>query len=195
MRGYHLFNCVASDQSTNFAVQMIKSPASDMLSPDPDATKAASAFHKSAEVTAERGATEPIMLFIHPMWDNESQRIGKQKCTPDGYRLHVIAELLGFAGLLSLLAVMIFWGWHWINGTFLAALLWWAIAPVGLGLISDQVMRRSWRMAYAKGFEYDYDRREASWMEAGERRTYKYESSPMLTTSSTDTSTGHHPEH
>ena len=40
------------------------------------------------------------MLFIYPMWDNESQRIGKQKCTPKGYNLHVIAELLGFIGLL-----------------------------------------------------------------------------------------------
>ena len=34
------------------------------------------------------------MLFIHPMWDNESQRIGKQKCTPAGYALHVIAEMV-----------------------------------------------------------------------------------------------------
>gem|GEM_PF-3837790 len=25
------------------------------------------------------------MFFVYPMWDNESQRIGKKKCTPLGY--------------------------------------------------------------------------------------------------------------
>lgn len=45
-------------------------------------------------------AVECGMLFIHPMWDNESQRIGKRKCTPAVYALHAIAEMIGFAGLL-----------------------------------------------------------------------------------------------
>ncbi len=48
------------------------------------------------------------MLFINPMWDNESQRIGKQKCTPLGYRLHKIfiyalaGLLFGLAGMMQL---------------------------------------------------------------------------------------------
>jgi hypothetical protein len=46
------------------------------------------------------------MLFIYPMWDNESQRIGKQMCTPLGYKLHETAELLGFIGLLLLLSTV-----------------------------------------------------------------------------------------
>ena len=38
-------------------------------------------------------AVECGMLFIHPTWDNEGQRIGKRKCTPageQGVRLRVI---------------------------------------------------------------------------------------------------------
>ncbi len=38
------------------------------------------------------------MLFIHPMWDNESERVGMQKCTPLGYRLHHTGEGVGFFG-------------------------------------------------------------------------------------------------
>jgi hypothetical protein len=40
------------------------------------------------------------MLFINPMWDNEAERIGKQKCTPLGYALHAISDLIGFIALL-----------------------------------------------------------------------------------------------
>src|SRR5688572_13576293 len=33
------------------------------------------------------------MPFINPMWDSESERIGKQKCTRLGYALHEIPGL------------------------------------------------------------------------------------------------------
>ena len=51
------------------------------------------------------------MLFIHPMWFHESQRLGQRACTPVGYALHGIAELIGFAGLLALLvaAIVVVW--------------------------------------------------------------------------------------
>ena len=48
------------------------------------------------------------MLFLYPMWDSESQRIGKKKCAPLGYRLNGIAELLGFIGLILLTAVAVY---------------------------------------------------------------------------------------
>ena len=32
------------------------------------------------------------MLFIHPMRDYESRRIGMQKCYPVGYNLHAIGK-------------------------------------------------------------------------------------------------------
>lgn len=114
------------------------------------------------------------MLFIHPMWDNESQRIGKQKCTPAGYALHMIAELIGFAGLLILLAVLGFLAWKWLAATFRVALLWLLALPLGLGVVSEVLFQYSWWLALRRGFRYDYERREASWLEQGERRTYKY---------------------
>jgi len=86
------------------------------------------------------------MLFIYPIWDNESQRIGKQKCTPLGYKLHGTAE--------------------------------------GLGLISEALYRFSWKLADMKGFQYDHETRTANWMEAGQRREYKWESDRK----------GHHPK-
>lgn len=114
------------------------------------------------------------MLFIHPMWDNEGQRIGKQKCTPTGYALHAIAELIGFAGLLMLLAVPAFLAWKWFADTFRASLLWLLAVPFGLGIISEALFHYSWWLARRKGFRYDFERREASWTEGGERRTYKH---------------------
>jgi hypothetical protein len=32
------------------------------------------------------------MLFIHPMWDSETERLGKKACTPTGYALHGLAD-------------------------------------------------------------------------------------------------------
>lgn len=119
-------------------------------------------------------AFDSEMLFIHPMWDNESQRVGKQKCTPGGYALHGIAELIGYVGLSALLAVPAVWAWNWFAGTFRASLFWLLAVPFGIGLVSEVLFLYSWWLALRKGFRYDYERREASWMEGGERRTYKY---------------------
>ena len=114
------------------------------------------------------------MLFIHPMWDHESQRIGKQKCTPAGYTLHVIAEMVGFLGLLFLFAIPAVLVWQWWAGTFDSSLFLLFTVPFGLGVASEILFQFSWWLALRRGFQYDYERCEASWMEAGERRTYKY---------------------
>ena len=108
------------------------------------------------------------------MWDNESQRIGKQKCTPIGYRLHVIAELTGFVGLLLLLAAAVVLIFKWLAGTFHASLLWLLAVPFFLGIVSEALFQFSWWLALRKGFHYDYERREASWTDAGERRSYRH---------------------
>ena len=115
------------------------------------------------------------MLFIHPMWYSESQRLGKQKCTPTGYTLHVIAELIGFVGLLLLLVVPLILFSAWVLGTFRTSLWWLFAIPFSLGVLSEVLMQFSWWLALRKGFQYDYERSEASWIEAGERRTYKYQ--------------------
>jgi hypothetical protein len=114
------------------------------------------------------------MFFIHPMWDHEAERIGKRRCTPIGYVIHVIADYVGFLGLLMIFAVLYCLIHAWIYGTFKNSLFWLLLLPFGFGLISELLYRFSWALAYWKGFRFDYGRGEASWIEAGERRTYTY---------------------
>jgi hypothetical protein len=108
------------------------------------------------------------------MWDHESQRIGKQKCTPTGYALHAIGEIIGLIGLLFLFVVPAAVVWKWWSGTLEGAMFWLLTIPFGLGVVSEVLVQLSWWLALRKGFKYDYERCEASWMEAGDRRTYKY---------------------
>jgi hypothetical protein len=108
------------------------------------------------------------------MWDNESQRIGKQKCTPLGYRLHGVAEGLGFLGFLLLIIVCAYLGYRRYAGTFRTDLFWMLAIPFGMGLIGEILYHCSWRLAVKKGFQYNYETREASWMENGNKLTYKW---------------------
>jgi hypothetical protein len=110
------------------------------------------------------------MLFINPMWDNESERIGKQICTPLGYVLHGISDLIGLVGLLLLFVTCAYLGYRGIVGTFHAGLLLFLIVPFGLAFIGLLLYRNSWMLARQKGFRYDYDTREASWIEDGEKK-------------------------
>jgi hypothetical protein len=114
------------------------------------------------------------MLFIHPMWSHESERIGKKKCTPAGYALHVLAELIGFIGLLFLLAVPVLLAYRGLTSTFHISLLWLLTVPICLGVVSEVSYQYSWYLAHRKGFHYDGERSEASWTDAGECRTYKW---------------------
>jgi len=114
------------------------------------------------------------MLFIHPMWDHESQRIGKRKCTPAGYALHVIGEMIGFFGLQFRFVVPGVVVRKWWAGTLEPSLCWIFALAYGLGVVSEILVQSSWSLALMKSFKYDYERCEASWMEAGECRTYKY---------------------
>jgi hypothetical protein len=115
------------------------------------------------------------MFFIYPMWDSESQRIGKQKCTRLGYALHGAAELLGFIGLLLLFAAAVYLGYRALHGTFHATLLWVLAVPISLGSIGGFLYRYSWTLATRRGFKYDNEKREASWLEGTHRRFYKWE--------------------
>jgi hypothetical protein len=114
------------------------------------------------------------MLFIHPMWDNESQRIGVKKCYPLAYDIRAIGELIGFLGLLVLLGTF---GWMVYLSTAddLSVRSWWLLTvPVGLGLVSETLVQTSWAMVTKRGFKYDYDKREASWDHDGKRVVYRY---------------------
>jgi len=114
------------------------------------------------------------MLFINPMWDNEAQRIGKQRCTRLGYALHALSDLIGSVALVLLLSTVASLGYRGIIGTFRAGLLWLLAIPFGAAVVGSILYQLSWVVAYRRGFHYDYDSREASWLEDGQRRTYKY---------------------
>ncbi len=114
------------------------------------------------------------MLFINPMWDNESERIGKQRCTRLGYALHSISDLVGFIALLLLLGTGAYLGYKGMVGTFQTGFLWLLTVPFTLAGIGWALYRCSWLLARKKGFRYDCETREASWIENGERQTYKW---------------------
>jgi len=114
------------------------------------------------------------MLFINPMWDNEAERIGKQRCAPFGYALHVISDLLGFFALLFLFVSAATVGYQGIKGTFRASMLWLLVVPFVLAIVGAILYRISWAVAHRKGFQYNHELREASWLEGGQRRTYIY---------------------
>jgi hypothetical protein len=129
-------------------------------------------------VQSRAKAAGGTMMFIHPMWADESQRLGKQKCTPTGYVLHVVAELIGLLGLVFLFVVPAVLVWNWFVGTFQPT-LWWLFAwPFGVGIFSEVLFQYSWWLALKRGFRYDYKQSEASWVEAGERRRFKYSDDP-----------------
>jgi len=114
------------------------------------------------------------MLFIYPMWDHESERIGKQKCTPLGYWLHGLADLIGFIGLLLFLGVGVYLAYRGLSQSFHASLFWLLAIPFGFGFIGQVLHQLSWGLAYRRSFEYDYEKAEASWVENGERVSYKW---------------------
>jgi hypothetical protein len=112
------------------------------------------------------------------MWFHESQRIGKQKCTPIGYAIHVNAELIGFVGLLLLLVALVVLLRKWFADTFHTSLLWLVAMAFGVGIISEVLYQYSWWLALRKGFQFNDELCEATWMEAGQRCTYKWQAEP-----------------
>ncbi len=113
-------------------------------------------------------------MFIHPMWDHESERIGMQKCTPSGYRLRSAADLLGYVGLLLLLAGPTLLIASWIRGNFKMASLWLLVLPWLIGFASEVLYRRSVKLAASKNFRYDDISCGSSWIESGKTQTYKW---------------------
>ena len=107
------------------------------------------------------------MLFIHPMWDHEHQRLGMQACSPRAYELHGFGELVGFVGLLALFGTLAAYA-------VAKGLSWRLLAiPFGIGIVSEVLVQLSWRMVDRHGFEYDFNTHEATWMRDGKRVTYR----------------------
>jgi hypothetical protein len=112
------------------------------------------------------------MLFIHPMWDSETQRLGKKACTPAGYALHVFAEWIGFLGFLILVISGIVWLWRWLAGAPRGLAVAGLTLALVMGVTSEVIFHVSWRLALRRGFQYDGH--EASWSENGSRKSYRF---------------------
>lgn len=84
------------------------------------------------------------------MWDNESERIGKQMCAPLGYKLHGISDGLGFLGLLLFVGTLAYLAYAGFTGSFHIRLLWLLTIPLGIGIIGSMLYRYSWTLADRK---------------------------------------------
>lgn len=114
-------------------------------------------------------------MFINPMWSCESQRIGMQRCTPKGYMLHGISDLIGFVAILLLLGVPIYLVYSAICGQFVAKMLWLFLVPFGVAIAGNLLHSYSWHLADKRQFKYDYENSLSTWVdESGIEQSYKY---------------------
>jgi len=97
-----------------------------------------------------------------------------QKCWLLGYNIHGVGELIGFIGLLTLPVTIAYMLYIAIFGDFAASTWLLLLIPFGMGVVSEVMVQVSWAMVSKRGFNYDHEKREASWIENGRRVTYQY---------------------
>ena len=107
------------------------------------------------------------------MWDSISHRNGMQKCSPAGYLLHSIGVLLGQGAFLLFLGILFYLIYAAVSGGFSWSLCWLLVVPFAAGIVAQALSMFGWSLAGKKEFDYDYEKREASWLENGKRVTYK----------------------
>lgn len=112
------------------------------------------------------------MIFIHPMWDNENQRLGLKRCTPLGYAIICIGDLVGFLGLLTLIAYPVYLIYRLTFGQFSPQLLLLFFIPITIGILGRVLYEFGWRLALRKQFNYDYGSRSAHWNDAGTLQSF-----------------------
>ncbi len=95
------------------------------------------------------------------MWLDEVQRIGKRRCTPTGYQLQVISDLIGFSALILLFVIPVF---LIVKGTFNWMSLLFIVLPFAVAFLGDLLYSYSWHLADMKSFKYDYEKRESTWL-------------------------------
>ena len=114
------------------------------------------------------------MLFIYPMWDSESQRLGLKACTPRGY-VHSLPGrgdrscwlvLLPVTGIFLIGLACLGWFHTEYFGLFLA--------PFAAGVLSESTMCVSRVCAKRKRFDYDAETRTASWIEQGVAQEFQW---------------------
>ena len=113
-------------------------------------------------------------MFIPRIWSDEVERIGKQRCTPVGYKIQGIGELISFFGLLLLIGLPLYLAYQGFVGGFRWSLLWLLAIPFVVGVIDSFIVAFSWWMAYRKQFRYDYKCRVSRRIEGQQERKYTY---------------------
>ena len=112
------------------------------------------------------------MIFIHPMWDSENQRLGLKACTPFGYFLHEVADGIGFVGLFLFVAAPIFLIYRAVVHHFSWHLCWLLLVSIVVGVVGRVVYEISWRVAAKKQFHCDFESRTARWIDSGHERVF-----------------------
>lgn len=110
------------------------------------------------------------------MWQDEVQRIGKQRCTPTGYRLHGISDLIGFIAIILLLGVSFHIAYSAFQGTFTWSSLVLLLTPIGVAIVGNILHSYSWHLAEIRGFKYDYEKRTSTWRNFnGDLETFNFD--------------------
>lgn len=90
------------------------------------------------------------MLFIHPMWLCENQREGMQTCTPLGYKLRVLGDLIGLGGLIMLMVVLGLLILRYFRHQTTSADYCLLLLPFIVGLIGKVLFMLGWHLAAQK---------------------------------------------
>jgi hypothetical protein len=108
-----------------------------------------------------------MTLFIYPMWDSENQRLGMKACTPLGYTVRCIADLIGFSGLILLFGILGVLTLQYLCGQFESRGFWLLLFPLVVGFVGRVLFEFGWRLAAKKKYEYDSRTRTVKWIENG----------------------------
>lgn len=102
------------------------------------------------------------------MWDSENERLGMKSCTPLGYAVRCLADLIGLIGIVGFLVLFLCLLKH-VGGLSWATLL----VPIGMGVLGKFLLYAvSWKLAERKQFHYNPELRIARWIESGEARQF-----------------------
>ena len=113
-----------------------------------------------------------MWLFIYPMWDSENQRLGMKACTPLGYAVRCIADLIGFCGLIFLFGILGVVTLRYLRHQFELCNLWLLLVPLVVGFVGRVLFEFGWGLAAKKKFKYDSQTMTAKWIEDGHESVF-----------------------
>ena len=114
------------------------------------------------------------MIFFHPMWDSEGQRLGMKACTPLGYGMRIVGDLIGFLGLITFFLIPANLLLRFIRHQFSTHDLWLLLVPLIIGIIGRILFELGWKLATNKQYKYDYETMTVTWIEKGQERSFAY---------------------